>query len=75
MRYPAGSGTNMVAGIEAAVRLTPRPDTILVLTDGLTEYPTTDYPVTVIFGLLKQGEEVTPLPPDPPFGPDRVVLI
>ena len=72
---PGGSGTNMVAGIEAAVRLTPRPDTILVLTDGLTEYPTTDYPVTVIFGLLKQGEEVTPLPPDPPFGPDRVVLI
>jgi len=35
-----GGGTNMVAGIEAAVALTPRPDLVVVITDGWTPWPT-----------------------------------
>ena len=35
-----GGGTNMVAGIEAAVGLTPRPDLVVVITDGWTPWPT-----------------------------------
>jgi hypothetical protein len=30
----------MVAGIEAAVALTPRPDLVVVITDGWTPWPT-----------------------------------
>ncbi|MBB4078176.1 putative metal-dependent peptidase [Lewinella aquimaris] len=72
---PGGSGTDMRAGIDAAVRLRPRPDSILVLTDGMTVYPQANYPVPVIFGILRQEGQETQLPPDPPFGPDRVVMI
>jgi predicted metal-dependent peptidase len=71
---PGGSGTNMIAGIEAALHLRPRPDSVLVLTDGLTEYPPMPYKVPVVFGILTT-EEVPPLPPTPPFSADQIVLI
>ena len=34
-----GGGTDMAAGIDAAVRLRPRPSVIVVLTDGITPWP------------------------------------
>lgn len=34
-----GGGTDMSLGIEEAMRLRPRPDLIVVLTDGITEWP------------------------------------
>ena len=35
-----GGGTDMVAGIDAALTLRPRPDLVVVITDGWTPWPT-----------------------------------
>ncbi|WP_420460212.1 DUF2201 family putative metallopeptidase [Neolewinella sp.] len=72
---PGGSGTDMAAGIQAALHLRPRPDVVLVLTDGETDYPTTAYAIPVVFGIFRTEGEQLKLPPDPPFGKDRVVVI
>ncbi|CAH1000500.1 hypothetical protein LEM8419_01653 [Neolewinella maritima] len=72
---PGGSGTDMSAGISAALHLRPRPDVVLVLTDGVMDYPTTGYAVPIVFGIFTVADETPQLPPDPPFGKDRVVLI
>ena len=73
---PGGGGTDLRAGISAALLLRPRPDSILVLTDGYTPYPTRRAPVPVIFGILQT--EAAParfLPTNPPWTADTVVLI
>ncbi|MCP9235402.1 VWA-like domain-containing protein [Lewinella sp. JB7] len=72
---PGGSGTDMRAGIDAAVALSPRPDSVLVLTDGLTDYPVRTYDLPVIFGIFRVAGQELVLPPNPPYGPDRVVVI
>ncbi len=72
---PGGGGTDISAGIQAALHLRPRPDSVLVVTDGETRYPTAPYAVPVIFALLQGADAPTPLPPNPPYGPDQVVLI
>lgn len=68
---PGGGGTDMTAGITAALQLQPAPDTILVLTDGYTPYPEQRCAVPVIFGVIGSNA----VPPDPPWGKDTVVLI
>lgn len=75
LHLPGGGGTNLLAGIHSALHLRPRPDAVLVLTDGFTPYPTETYEVPVLFGLL--GERLTPFnrPPDPPWGEDAVIEI
>lgn len=70
-----GGGTDMRVGIAAALELKPRPDSILVLTDGFTPYPTQRYKIPVIFGILSFGKSARMLPPNPPFGTDAVVEI
>ncbi len=72
---PGGGGTDMAAGIRAALHLRPRPDSVLVVTDGHTAYPAAHFAVPVIFGILQREGESSPLPPDPPYHRDQVVLI
>jgi predicted metal-dependent peptidase len=51
-----GGGTDMGAGLARAAELRPRPDLVIVLTDGLTPWPpTAPAGVRVIVGLLADG--------------------
>lgn len=71
---PGGSGTDMRAGLRAALELQPRPDTVLVVTDGMTAYPDQPYPLPLLFAIVGRSED-TQRPPQPPFRPDQVVDI
>ena len=62
-----GGGTDMVAGIEAALALKPTPDSALVLTDGHTPYPPSPYKIPILFGIIKKDlSQSTPVPNSPP---------
>lgn len=76
-RLKGGGGTDLRKGIAAALDLRPRPDTILVLTDGYTPYPTELPAVPILFGILRStpAKWTGGLPPNPPFGEDLVVEI
>lgn len=75
-KLKGGGGTNMIIGIEAALKLKPSPDTILVLTDGYTPYPELPYKTPVIFGILKRdAHQKTPVPDSPPWSKTTVVDI
>lgn len=70
-----GGGTNMNQGIEAALALKPRPDVIIVLTDGHTPWPEAIPVVPTFWGILyPQGGNI-PLPPMPPWTRDQVIGI
>jgi len=56
VRLEGGGGTDMGVGIEAALRLKPRPQAVIVLTDGHTPWP--DQPprnTHVVVGLVGDG--------------------
>jgi predicted metal-dependent peptidase len=56
-----GGGTDMGEGIAAAVALRPRPQVIVVLTDGCTPWPPGPPPATtVIVGLIGRGQAEGP---------------
>ncbi len=56
-----GGGTSMVAGIEAALALRPRPSMIVVLTDGYTPWPATaPRNARVVVGLVGKGRWEVP---------------
>lgn len=66
----------MVAGIDAALRIKPTPNAIIVLTDGYTPYPTHKYKVSIIFGILDPyGIGDAPKPPIPPWSEEDIVII
>ncbi len=51
-----GGGTDMRAGLDAAAKLKPRPDLVIVMTDGFTPWPT-EAPkrLRVVVGLLDEA--------------------
>lgn len=56
VEFAGGGGTDMGAGIEAAAALRPRPQVVVVLTDGFTPWPAgPPSGVRVIVGLLAEG--------------------
>jgi predicted metal-dependent peptidase len=61
IRLVGGGGTDMRVGIEGAMKQRPRPDAIVVLTDGLTPWPREKPPVPVIAGILG-GDSSHPVP-------------
>jgi predicted metal-dependent peptidase len=59
-----GGGTDMRIGITAAAELRPRPDVIIVFTDGDTPWPSSPPPGTVVIAAIL-GRRNTPLPATP----------
>lgn len=57
-RMIGGGGTDMRVGIQAAEALRPRPQAIVVLTDGYTPWPPKKPRTPVIVGLLGRGGTV-----------------
>lgn len=56
-----GGGTDMGAGLAHAAALTPRPDLVVVLTDGFTPWPAQPPPgVRVVVGLLDRAGHTPP---------------
>lgn len=60
---PGGGGTDMGAGIQAALDLRPRPTLIVILTDGYTPWPEIPPPIPVVVTLT--GRTRAELPPTP----------
>jgi predicted metal-dependent peptidase len=76
LRLRGGGGTNMIAGIEAALKLRPIPDVVIVLTDGDTPFPPKRYKVPVLFGIFDPtGDGKVPKPPMPPWREGDVMVI
>jgi predicted metal-dependent peptidase len=61
-----GGGTDMREGFAKALRANPRPDVIVVLTDGQTPWPSRRPPCRTVIGLFRR-----PPPPDPDYLPER----
>jgi predicted metal-dependent peptidase len=71
-----GGGTDMTVGIRAAMALQPKPDSILVLTDGYTPYPARPMDTPVVFGIFYSGSSYgIPTPSMPPWQRESVVWI
>lgn len=60
-----GGGTDQREGMSAALALHPRPDLILVLTDGQTPWPDRRPPVPVVIGLVEPGPGLRAEAPPP----------
>lgn len=64
-RLRGGGGTDMTVGIDAAMQQRPRPELIIVLTDGFTPWPAQSVPVPVVVALLCRTR--AGLPETPPW--------
>ena len=60
-----GGGTDQREGMSAALALHPRPDLILVLTDGQTPWPERRPPVPVVIALVEPGPGLRAQTPPP----------
>jgi predicted metal-dependent peptidase len=71
-----GGGTDMVAGLNAALALKPKPEAVIVLTDGHTPFPSTRPKDTaVIWAIWQYGDREPPKPPMPPWRARDVVIV
>ncbi|MFD3919391.1 VWA-like domain-containing protein [Streptomyces sp. NPDC058595] len=75
-----GGGTDLRAGFAKVLRTGPRPDVVVVLTDGQTPWPDTRPPCRTVVGLFdrrrtRSWEEETDYVPDSPPAWARVVTI
>jgi hypothetical protein len=71
-----GGGTDMVAGLNAALALKPKPEAVIVLTDGHTPFPSTRPKDTaVIWAIWQYGDSEPPKPPMPPWRARDVVVV
>jgi Mg-chelatase subunit ChlD len=69
-----GGGTDMGAGLAAAVELAPRPDLIIVLTDGRTPWPArAPDRAKVVVGLLDPAGSVPGWARSVTIEPDRAM--
>jgi predicted metal-dependent peptidase len=72
-QFPGGGGTNMGAGLEAACTLRPRPDVVVVFTDGYTPWPAgPPHPATHFVVAISGQDGVTP--PSTPGWLQRLVV-
>jgi predicted metal-dependent peptidase len=67
IRLTGRGGTDMSVGIMAALETKPRPDIIVVLTDGYTPWPPQRLPVPVIAGLICRGYTLSARDRPPPW--------
>lgn len=65
VRLGGGGGTDMELGIEAALATRPRPDLVVLLTDGETGWPSRPTPVPLVAVIL--GRLRSELPATPPW--------
>ena len=63
-RLGGGGGTDMRVGLRTAVELRPRPDLVVVLTDGWTTWPETGPAATAVVAAIL-GRDRSELPPSP----------
>jgi predicted metal-dependent peptidase len=63
-KLAGGGGTDLTVGIQHASDLRPKPDVIIVLTDGYTPWPTVPPPGTALIAvlLLREGQTAPPTP-------------
>lgn len=59
-----GGGTDMGEGIAGALALRPKPQTVIVLTDGYTPWPVLPAAVPVIVGVLGRDRTLLPRTPE-----------
>ena len=65
VRLKGRGGTDMRVGLEAAVNLKPRPDIVVVLTDGYTDWPEVPLRIPVIAGIIENQASMAPWPRPP----------
>ncbi|WP_040812510.1 vWA domain-containing protein [Nocardia concava] len=64
-----GGGTDLRTGFTKALRAQPRPDILVVLTDGFTPWPTTRPPCRTVVGLFRRERSWSENDPD--YVPDN----